>query len=731
MKRPEILAPAGNMECLKAAIIAGADAIYIGGYMFGARAFSNNFSNEELVEAINYAHMYNVKIYVTANTIIYENEVDRFIDYIEFLYNNNVDAVIIQDIGMMDLVRQTFPNLEVHASTQMHIHNLEGVKLVEKLGLTRAVLARETTYEDIKNIKENTNIELEIFVHGALCISYSGQCLMSSLIGGRSGNRGTCAGSCRQKYNVLDNKKNKVNTEEYNLSTKDLNSLDNIGKLIEIGVDSLKIEGRMKSPEYVYLVVSLYRKAVDSYLKDKTINITTEDITNLKKIFNRMFTKGFMFNELNENFINPFRPNHQGIEIGKVISTTNTSVIIKLTEELNINDGIRIVGKEDSGWIVTSMFVNGQRVTCAPKGETVYVSYKGEVENGSIVLKTTDYALNKEVDNLLKTQKRRIEITGKIILKENDLILLEVTDGINNISVNSDMPVEKASNNPTSKERVLEQLTKTGSTVFEFTKLDIQMDDNLFISIKEINELRRIALEKLAEVRKDKMTINERKIYKREVPSFSKQFNKNIYIKTQNQYDKIKNGNYTYIYADLDLYNKIKDNRLILKLPRVITKHEEYNNPLLVGELGSVNKYKNIHTDFSLNVVNSYSIALLHNLGVKQITISYELDDNQIKEMISGYKKRYKENPNLEMIVYAKEEIMISKFNLLKYYKLNSNGYLEDRFNNLYKVVEDNDLMYIYNYMPKHLNNLNYYSDLGINNFRYNIVDEEDLNNII
>jgi putative protease len=291
--------------------------------------------------------------------------------------------------------------------------------------------------------------------------------------------------------------------------------------------------------------------------------------------------------------------------------------------------------------------------------------------------------------------------------------------------------VEKASNNPTSKERVLEQLTKTGSTVFEFDKLDIDMDDNLFISIKEINELRRIALEKLAEVRKIRININKREDYKRDVPSFIKEFNKNIYIKTQRQYEKIKNDNYVHIYADLELYNKLEDDRLILKLPRVITRHEEYNVPLLVGEMGSVNKYKNIYTDFSLNVVNSYSIALLHSLGVKQITISYELDDNQIKEMINGYEKRYQVHPNLEMIVYAKEEIMISKFNLLKYYKLNNNGYLEDRFNNLYKIVEDNGLMYIYNYMPKHLNNLNYYSDLGVNNFRYNIVDEEDLNNII
>jgi len=194
----ELLSPAGNFECLTAAIEAGCDAVYLGGKLFGARAFSDNFDNEELVKAINYAHLYGVKVYVTVNTLIYEREVDKFLEYVDFLYKNNIDALIIQDIGMMDLIRKTYPDLELHASTQMHIHNIEGVKLVEKLGLKRAVLARETSIDTIKYIKENTNIELEIFVQGALCISYSGQCLMSALIGNRSGNRGSCAGCCRQ-----------------------------------------------------------------------------------------------------------------------------------------------------------------------------------------------------------------------------------------------------------------------------------------------------------------------------------------------------------------------------------------------------------------------------------------------------------------------------------------------------------------------------------------------------
>ena len=234
MKKIELLAPAGNMENLKAAVMAGCDAVYLGGMNFGARAFSKNFSNDEIVEAIKYCHLYGVKVYVTINTLIYESEVDLFMEYVDFLHKNNVDAVLIQDLGMMDLVRKTYPNLEVHSSTQMHIHNLDGTLLMEKLGVKRVVLARETSVDEIRHIKENSNIEIEVFVHGALCISYSGECLMSSLIGGRSGNRGTCAGSCRLKYDVIDKSGKRLNDGEYPLSTKELNTLEYVGELIDM-----------------------------------------------------------------------------------------------------------------------------------------------------------------------------------------------------------------------------------------------------------------------------------------------------------------------------------------------------------------------------------------------------------------------------------------------------------------------------------------------------------------
>ena len=332
MKKPELLAPAGNMDAFLAAIEAGADAIYIGGYTFGARAFANNFSDDEIIKCINYAHLYGVKVYITVNTIVYEKEVDLFLNYIDFLHRNNVDAIIIQDLGMLDLVRKVYPNLELHASTQMHIHNLNGVLNLQKWGAKRVVMARETSYEKLKEIKKHTSIELEVFVHGALCVSYSGQCLMSSLIGGRSGNRGKCAGTCRQQYNLIDGNGKEYNEDSYLLSTRDLNTLEDIGKLIELGIDSFKIEGRMKRAEYVYLVVSIYRKAIDNYLKYKETRITENDILELKKIYNRRFTKGYLFND--KNIMNTYRPNHLGIKIGKVIKKDKNSIYIKLNNNL-------------------------------------------------------------------------------------------------------------------------------------------------------------------------------------------------------------------------------------------------------------------------------------------------------------------------------------------------------------------------------------------------------------
>lgn len=718
MKKVELLSPAGSFESLIAAIEAGCDAVYLGGKMFGARSYSNNFTNEELIKAINYAHLYGVRVYVTVNTLIYENEVDEFMQYVDYLYKNNVDALIVQDIGMMDLIRKTYPLLELHASTQMHIHNLEGAKLIHDLGLKRVVLARETNVELIEYIKKNVNIELEIFIHGALCISYSGQCLMSSLIGGRSGNRGSCAGSCRLPYDlVTDNKI--LNKDKYLLSSKDLNTLENIGKLIDIGVDSFKIEGRMKSPAYVYMVTKLYRKAIDSYLESSQVNIDMNEFKKLMKIFNREYTKGFLFNAPNDEMVNEKRPNHLGVEIGRVTNYKNNFVEILLNDNLHVQDGIRIIDKKDIGFTVTNIYKNNEKVKHACKGDKITLMVNDFVSNNSKVVKTTDYLLNKEIEDILKKLKRKVTINIKIQAKIDQPLKLEFDDGKNKIEVIGDV-VQKAINQPITKERIMEQASKLGDTIYQVNKIDIVNDENIFISIKELNELRRDAVDNLNKARLSKNVYKKEK-YQIEVPNFPVEEKYSINLSTIKPYELIKNIDFDSIYLEEDLYHLINDDRKVLKLNRVIETHNSYDATLLVGELGSL-KYQNICTDWSLNVVNSYAVAFLHSHNVKKITLSYELDNKQINDIINNYRKRYHKNPNLELIIYGKEEAMILKYNINEKYNV-SKSYLKDRFNNLYPVITKNNLTTIYNYKSRFLEN---YKNFKVNNYRIELLDENE-----
>ena len=723
MKKPELLAPAGNMESLKAAIEAGCDAVYLGGYMYGARSFAGNFSNEEIIEAIIYAHRYGVKIYVTVNTLIYEDEVETFMKYIDFLYRSDVDAVIIQDLGMLDLVMQTYPLLEVHASTQMHIHNLEGVQFLESLGVKRVVLARETDIDLIKEIKEKSKIELEIFIHGALCISYSGQCLMSSLIGGRSGNRGSCAGSCRQKYDLLTNGK-KVNQNEYLLSTKDLNTLEHIGKLIDLGIESLKIEGRMKRPEYVYLTVKLYRKAIDEYCQKKMVTIGEAELLELKKIFHREFTKGFLFHEENQFLVNQKRPNHMGIPIGKVIDYQKGMIKVKLHSRLQNGDGIRILGKEDTGIIVTKMIKNKKQEKEVETG-IVELPYKGNVQIGSLVLKTTDKKQLDLIHTTLSKLTRKVPITLELELGIGQKPILRLSDGKNQIEVIGEQEVKIAQKSVTSKKRIQEQILKFGNSIYQVDQYNLKIEDAIFISIKDINELRRSAIIKLDEKRCYHYPY-KKEVYHRNVPNFPVEKRKSILIHDLYQYYVVEKENWNYIYVEKEeLFNKLKnDSRVIYKTSRVLRHIPKHFDFVLVGEIGSCFSFPQVFTDWSLNVVNSYSVALLHAYYVKQVTLSYELDDKRIERLIDAYKNRYHAHPNLELIIYGKEEVMISKFHLLNYFHVKE-GYLKDRFSNLYKIEENEDVMKIYNYHPRKLKR-NYYH-LGINSVRYQLVDENEL----
>ena len=710
MRKPELLAPVGSMEALYAAIEAGCDAVYLSGKKYGARSFASNFSDDELISAIKYCHLYGVLVYVTVNTIIYEDEVDDFVRYIDFIHSNNVDAVIMQDIGMVDLIRKLYPNLEIHISTQMHVHNLEGVKFFEEMGLKRVVLARETSIDLIREIKKNSNVDIEVFVHGALCISYSGQCLMSSLIGGRSGNRGACAGCCRLPYDLVSDGK-VINRDKYLISTRDLMTLNHIGELIDAGIDSFKIEGRMKRPEYVYLIVSLYRKAIDSYFDLGYVDISDDDILSMKKIFNRGFTDGFLFNE--RFIVNSRRPNHMGIEIGRVVDYKDGFVYVKLDSDLNVHDGIRIVGVNDVGFNVDKMFIDRKSVSHAYCGSIV--SFKCDsVKRGSVVLKTTDYLQLLDINDKISSKSRKVLITGLIKLIKGNNIYLELSDGVNRVSV-SDYVVSGSINRSISREDVLSHIDRLGGTVFKFDRLDVIMDDNIFVPISVLNNLRREAISLLSE-RRLYSTNYVKGVYSISVPKHDYCSCKSCLISDSSLYDK----SYDCVYVDdLSCFNKLKYDNVFYKVPRVNYKYGDFNSHVLVGEVGSLYKYKNVDTDFSFNVVNSYSVAFLHSIGVNKVTLSYEMEFYQVKNLIDSYHKRYKSHPNLEVIVSSCEEVMVSKFNLLDYYSVSS-GSLKDRFGNLYSIKVRDGLMYIYNYKSRNLDP-SLYHGIGVNFVRFHL----------
>ena len=703
MKRIELLSPAGNMDSLIAAVQAGCDAVYLGGTLFGARAFAGNFNDDEIIEAIKYCHLYGVKVYVTTNILIYEHEVDKFLKYIEFLHRHNVDAVLIQDLGMLDLVHKTFPNLECHASTQMHIHNLDGVIMANKLGCKRVVLARETPISLVKEIKEKVNVDLEIFAHGALCVSYSGQCLFSSLIGNRSGNRGSCVGSCRLPYKIVNNHNKTLNNGDYPLSMKDLNTLEYLDELIEAGVSSLKIEGRMKSPEYVYTVTKLYRMAIDSYYETGKVKIDEEEINNLQKLFSRGFTKGYLFNEEINHILNTNRPNHQGIYIGKVIDYKNSFVTVRLTEDVSINDGIRIVlDNDDYGTVLNEFYIDKKLVKEAKNGDTISFKVNKLIPKNSKVLLTKDSKLINKIDEVIKTNPRKVGITALIKLNKNRPMEMVVTDYTNSIKVLGDV-IEESKSHPTTQDEVLEKMNKLSDTVYTFDNIRVDIDSDVFIPFKKLNDIRHKLFKELDKARLyEKEFIKEK--YSIELDDYPQEELKSVLVNSEN------NDKYDIVYSE-----NIRDK--IYKIPKVIFDYSKFDpdKEYLVGEIGAFNKLKKISCDYSFNVVNSYTVALLHSLGANRITLSLELTPKQIENIVNSYSKRYNKNPNLEVIVSGYREVMTLKTNLNKLYK-DENLYLVDRFNNRYRIRERDNITYIYEH-KKFIDKYNYYK-LGINVLR-------------
>ncbi len=723
MKKIELLSPAGDFESLKSAIHAGCDAIYLGGKKFGARAFSKNFDNDEMIEAINYAHLYGVKVYVTINTIIYENEIDEVINYIDFLHKNKVDAILLQDLGLVDIVRKIFPNLEIHASTQMNIHTVKQLKLMKELGFKRVVLGREVDLDTIKKMKEEVDIEIEVFIHGALCVSASGECLMSYMIGKRSANRGECAGACRQKYYLYkDNKKIDLK-DEYLLSTKDLCLIDKLDDLIGL-VDSLKIEGRMKSKDYVSLVTNAYRKKID-----KKYNNEIEDV---KKVFYRGFTLGNMYNQKGKQFINGERPNHLGYLIGEVIDYKKNKVFIKLNGTLNQFDGIRFDQKEEVGFIVNKLYKNKNLVSSSNK-EIINLDCNKEIKVGTKVYKTLEYKLDYNFN-------KKVLIEGEFKTVNKD-IYFTVTDGINKEEIVLKNIVEVSKNNPLSIDNVKEKLSKLGNTPYEFSKLDINIDNNIFIPVSVLNNLRRDIIDKLSN---DRINVNnnyKRNEYKLDLNNIKEDNIISFEVSDINQLEYILNNTNYNIYVDnYLLYLKYKNNdRVFYKKSRMITNEIKVDKECLSGEISSI---KDNVLDTYFNVVNSYALGFLFKMGAKRISLSYELDMLQTKELYNAFVKRYNQKPNLEVVIYGKPEVMISKYCVLNTYLGNQNKtncnlcksndyYLVDRFNNKYRIKPSFDcLMRIEDYKNIDLiDRINNYREIGINSFRI-ILSKENSNEI-
>ena len=729
MKKVELLSRAGDLEKLKIAVLNGADAVYMAGKKFGARAFSKNFEEDEIIEAIKFCHLYGVKLYVTINTIIYDNEVEEFINYVDFLHQNNVDAVIIQDLGMADLIHKTFPNLQMHASTQMNVHNINALKHLKKLGFTRVVLAREVSLDEIKKMKQEVDIELEVFIHGALCISCSGQCYYSYFETGRSGNRGACAQLCRQPYSLYKGNKKIELEDKYLLSPKDLCTVQNLNDLIEAGVDSFKIEGRMKSKEYVGLVTRVYRNKIDY---DK---VTDKDVINMKKVINREYTLGNLYNKKGKEFINGYKPNHMGVLLGKVIDSNKGKVKIKLYEDVNQEDAIRFVLDNEVGFYLNKIYKNNLLVNGALKGEEIEVECKDKIPNGTLVFKTIDKKLNEYIVNS-SDNSRKVSIDAEFIVNKNKIIFT-FTDKITSEKIVLNDSIQTAKNKPTTEFEIREKLNKLGNSIFVFDNLKINIPDNIFIPMTVINNLKRDMIEILTNNR-----INTYSNYYKDDYKFNAiniDITNDICFEVNNEEQLkyiLENTEYMCYVKDYLLYNKYKsNNRVKYKMPR-INSNNNIKEDCLISEIGEITN--NTITDTYFNVVNSYNVRYLHEKGVKKVTISYELDDDSIEQLIKSYKSRYNETPNLEVVIYGKTELMISKYCILNTYLAkdkcslckSNDYYLVDKYNKKFPIRSENCYMKILNH--ENINMIDRIDELkksGITNFKL-ILDNESIEEV-
>jgi len=714
----ELLAPVGSRESLVAAVESGANAVYLAGKMFGARASAPNFSDEELTDAVRFAHLRSVRVYVTVNTLIDNSEIPALTHYLRFLYSIGVDAIIVQDVGVFKIAKEVIPSMSLHASTQMTIHNLEGVKLLTELGFERVVVSRELSLEDLEYICSNANTEIEAFVHGALCISYSGQCLMSSMIGGRSGNRGRCAQPCRLPYTLMDKHGNEALLEgdagEYLLSPRDLNTLEMIPELIRAGVTSFKIEGRMKRPEYVAVAVDTYRRAIDACLaKEEDYVVAEKEQKDLAQIFNRDFTTAYLQKNQGRNMMSDRRPNNRGVRIGRVseYQYQERMATIKLDEPLYNNDIVEFwvkVGGRVSATI-TEMWVNGEVVAVAPAGAEVSIKVQ-PVRVNDRVFKVYDAGLMERARAFFAEPNaiRRVKVDVTVAVSEGQPLRITMTDdqGFSG-SAETEFLAQKAIKRPLTEETIAKQVDRLGSTIFSLHHFECNIDGEVMVPVSEMNDARRRAVEALEAARlkpyeRTSLAKNTAKswsqgkeishsvVRKESVPLLSVNVDTLEKVKScmANGADLIMFGGESFHHQVItsDDYRQAvnmvheQGKKIILNTPRIVKKwqmkglekelglfEELQPDGVSVSNLGVLSMGKELlsvplHGDYSLNIYNDQSLQFFAEQGCKSATISPELNFSQIGEL------SHDSGLALECLVHGYVTLMVSEYCMIGSY---------------------------------------------------------------
>ena len=749
MTKVELLAPVGDWNCLKAAVQNGADAVYFGVEQFNARMYAANFNVEDMKQVIEYCKLRNVKTNLTLNTLLENCEFDNAVDLAKEAYKAGVDAIIVQDLGLAKYLIDNIPGLPIHASTQMTVHNLQGVLKLEKLGFDRVVLSRELSCEEIEYICKNCKVEIETFIHGALCICYSGQCLFSSVVGGRSGNRGKCAGPCRLPYELIsenaETHERKSIDKGYLLSTKDLCGIAYLPRLIQAGVKCFKIEGRMKSPEYVATVTRIYRKYIDMVLNNDDFIIDEKDINDLMQVFNRGgFSDGHLDSKHNRNLIFLEKPSNMGIYLGtiKKYNSNKGHITLQLEEDLELGDSIS-VSNEASKYLVSELMIkNVNQKKVSANTEVTIGRMKGNIKVGDKVYRISSKALSDfakaSYDNC---ENKKIPLNCTVTIKKNTPISMEISTNKNTCynDLYSSIYVKEISNmipidalkTPISVERVVKQISKTTNTPFSFENITVLLDDGLYVpSISTLNELRRTALEKVEQeiLSRAKRTLLDLSKKSKESITYTPNVkNPEISVLFRQldldfDYTKLDKEKITNIYVSLELfiskkYSKIisyfSDNyNLYIYVPSIIKTNYKnialstieqavmiYNiKGFIVSNIGDFELLKKYSKDYefignyTLNVFNNNTMEEYRKLGLSRITLSRELNQELIKEMLANA------NLNTEMIVYGNLPLMASSYCFLgktnKCYpncgtncKKNNKYYLKDRLGFNFRVV--------------------------------------------